>query len=103
MDHSYEINIDGQTRQAHVDHLKPNPQSGLAEPDTDVDITPTQDDQPTNDLSLTDQAIDDSDSVILYPFLYVDDDTNSEQENVELQQRPQHHCKPTRRLIEEMS
>ena len=95
---AYEVTIDGQTRQAHVDHLKPNPQPVLAEPECDV--APTQDKDSANDQSLTDQAIDDSSSVILHPFMFVDnDETNAEQENMEVNSRPQRHRKPTRHLI----
>ena len=95
---AYEVNIDGQTRQAHIDHLKPNPQPVLPEHDTD--------NQPVNDKSLTDEAIDDSNSVILNPLLFTDNEPNLEEEHeqqvTELDQRPQRHRKPTRRLIEEI-
>ena len=102
---AYEVNIDGQTRQAHIDHLKPNPELAHTNPDPDVHITPTQNNQPPDESPLADQAMEDSDSMVVHPFLLVDDDTvdiDSEQRNVEPHQRPQRQCKPTRRLIEEM-
>ena len=92
---AYDVSIDGQTRQAHVDHLKPHPQPVVTHK------------TPQNDQSLSDQAIDDSSSVNLHPFLFVDNEqTTSDQCNEsvpELNQRPQRHGKPTRRLIKEMS
>lgn len=39
---AYEVNIDGQTRQAHIDHIKPNLESVHAEPDPDIHIAPPQ-------------------------------------------------------------
>ena len=95
---AYEVNIDVQTRQAHIDHLKPNPQPVLPEHDTAH--------QPMNDRSLTDEGIDDSNSVIWNPLLFTDNESNLEKEHeqqvTELDQRPQRHRKPTRRLIEEI-
>ena len=87
---AYEVSIDGQTRQAHVDHLKPHPPPESS----------TQ-----NDLSLTDQAIDNS-SVGSKPFLFVDNEQIASEQGSESvtgpYQRPLRHIKPTRRLIEEM-
>ena len=60
-------------------------------PDPDVHITPTQNNQPTDESPLADQAMEDSDSMVVHPFLLVDDDTvdiDSEQRNVEPHQRP---------------
>ena len=37
---AYKVTINGQTRQAHVDRLNPNPQSELAKPDTDMTLLP---------------------------------------------------------------
>ena len=92
---AYEVNIDGHTRQAHVDHLKPNPRPALGESETDS--------LATNDQSLTDDSIDDSNSVILIPLVFMEDDPTLELEPVtELNQRPQRHRNPPQRLIEEI-
>ena len=83
---AYEVNIDGQTRPAHIDHLKPNPELAHTDPDLYVHIMPTQKNQPTDESPLVDQAMEDSDSMVVHPFLLIDDDTvdiDSEQRNVE--------------------
>ena len=48
---AYEVSIEGQPRQAHVDHLKPNPQPVPPPPNSGNDI------QLRNDQSLTDEVI----------------------------------------------
>ena len=105
---AYEVNVDGQTRQAHVDHLKPNPQPPLAECEND-NPPGSKTDKSSNDQSLTDDAMGDSNSANLNPFLFEDSDydSNVEQEHTEPvtegAQRPQRHRKPPQRLIEEMA
>ena len=56
---AYDVSIDGQTRQAYVDHLKAHPQPVVTHKTLQ------------NDQSLSDQAIDDSISVNLHLFLFV--------------------------------
>ena len=82
---AYEVNVDGQTRQAHVDHLKSNPQPPLAECENDKFPESKTDNFSSNDQSLTDDAMDDSTSLNLNSFLFMDNnyDSNVEQEHTE--------------------
>jgi len=102
---TYEVTIDGHTRQPHIDHLIPHPVVAQS--------TPTEsngDDYPLNDQltmeSLSDQVMDVS---FPNPFVLIDNediDPELEKENTEPVaapiQRIQCNHKPPKRLIEEI-
>ena len=51
--------------------MKPNPESAHTEPHPDIHIAFTQNDQLTNNLPLADQAMEDSDSMVVYTSICV--------------------------------
>ena len=92
---TYKVVVDGQIRQAHVDHLKISPENNASG------------EQPNN-LQTSDLINGNHDSVP-NPFLFtnledteVESTCNTPQSSVETFQRPHRNCGPPRRLIEEM-
>ena len=91
---TYEVVVDGQVRQAHVDHLRPCPEN-YVEPNQPKD----------SQSALADEDIDETQN----PFLFMDDDDGNSEPNrhslqlaVEQTGRPHHNCRPPKWLIEEI-
>ena len=92
---TYKVVVDGQVRQAHVDHLKISPENNAAL------------EQPNN-LQTSDLINGNHDSVPK-PFLFtniedtdVESTCNSPKSSIETFQQPHSNCGPPRRLIEGM-
>ena len=88
------MNINGYLRQAHVDHLKPRPETQPAKPDSNT---------PPSDGVGTDQYLARTPLVIVEESSDIDEQPDAVMNSTpEPVVRPQRNCQPPRRLIEEL-
>ena len=94
---TYKVVVDGQVRQAHVDHLQPCPEHRV-EPDN---LQESQEPHDTSSSALCDEDTDNT----FHPFIISDNDVvdpESNQDTPQLVERPQRNRRRPHRLIEEM-